>query len=214
VTVTPTSGAANAFTVIDALPATMNIGAIQLEQGSFASTFIPTTGSPVTRPADNATFTSGVLSSGTIFFIGNNSTWKQSTRPWHFTDGSGELAWLSQGGLVSGIKSAYLAFTGGLTASPTGYTAAVSWDGTSRVHYLNGALDSTFADTNVPTGSILFPGDGNSGFETYDHSTFITFHRALTITEIQLLHTTVQGNGILDFSDPNNSGLIAAYGWY
>jgi general secretion pathway protein G len=137
-----------AYNIANGDTADISIDAVQLEKGSFITSYIPTTTLANTRNADTVTVSTANWSSthGSYYAVSNDSPTTNLTRliSWQ-KDGSNHISLNSGGGAYGNVAMEYAYTSGGAvkfwTKSSAGYgVRAASWDGTNPVKaYIDGA---------------------------------------------------------------------------
>ena len=161
----------------------------QVEAGSFATSYIPTTTGSVTRSADQASMT-GV----------NFSSWYNQDQGTLYVDGdsfaSGTLANISDGGLSNYFR---LASGYGSINTNTLYTttasgkSALSTSGLQMSYSKNGAILSSAIAIKLATSNLLCLGNllptfSSSGYNLNGHIKKLSYYpKALSTTELQAL---------------------------
>jgi hypothetical protein len=179
---------------------TLRIGGVQLEQGSFSTSFIPTTSSVLTRSADSFSFpisswfnasestlygrasTAGINSASTIADINNNAFSErfQIRYASNFT----------YSGIITTANTVQSSFSGGTTTANTQNKLAISATGNDGVLYANGTLRSSDSSISMPTAQTqMRVGGVSSGSERLNgHLQNIKYYpKRILNTQLQLL---------------------------
>jgi len=218
-TATLTAGAATDFAQISVLPVNtpvtgdvfdVRIDAAQLEKGAFATSYIPTTTTAVTRPADVVTFpsTSLVAANGTFAaVVGGSTTLGNSRRVLSLSPVTGNVRRMellitatgTGGGCVGGDDGANVYPYGGVNPTSASWTVAMKWSGTVASATTNGAVWTdlaTDATTTLPSDP-LYCGSAHA----YGNFLNAPVHRLVAFT------TALSNAEILDLSNRMLAGI-------
>ena len=165
----------------------------QLEQGSYATSYIPTQGSAVTRLADSCSQTvpDGVIgqTEGVVFmdFIAQNATGQSQSHFW--LGASGNEIGLYGGGQFIFYSSGGVSINGGNIVTGQRYKVAFGYKANDYVAYVNGNQVGTDTSATVPTMSGLALNSYFNGTEVQKKNItdFKLYNTRLSNTELQAL---------------------------
>ena len=181
--------------------ATIQIWGVQVEAGSYPTSYIPTLGASVTRVADAASKTgiSALIggTSGTIFFeIKTNKTLTSASYKqfFYYTDASASQSYMYLNGSNYLVTNLTLGnFTGSLQfQADTTYKVAIAYATNDFKLYVNGVeYGSSTSGTTINAENILSLGSyiGSSEFNEFVFAQYLHFQTRLSNTQLAELTT-------------------------
>jgi len=168
---------------------------VQLEEGSYATSYIPTQGSAVTRLADSCSQTvpDGVIgqTEGVVYmdFIAQNTTGQSQSHFW--LGASGNEIGLYGGSQFVFYSSGGVSINGGNIITGERYKVAFGYKANDYVAYINGSQVGTDTSATVPTMTGLRLGSYFNGTEVQKKNTtdFKLYNTRLSNSELQALTT-------------------------
>ena len=169
---------------------------VQLEQGSYATSYIPTQGSIVTRLADVCSQTppDGVIgqTEGTVFVDATNLLTSGSRTIFLlYTSGSAFYQiYINSSNQVRADVNGTFIFLGGSVLANTNYKIAFAYKSGEYALYINGTQIATSTITTIPSSlTDYYLGSSIAGEQSGAYSQNKLYNTALTDSELQALTT-------------------------
>ena len=175
----------------------------QLEQGSYATSYIPTSGSAVTRIAESCSQTvpSGIIgqTEGTLFFECTNKALLNNARYFGLSDGTSnnridiyQYSTNSIGIYVATSGNEQVSETSVTIPSSGAFKFALGYANNDYVWYVNGVQIGTDTNASVPLTSVALLGTNSALLPRAENNRFNQtklYNTALTDAELQALTT-------------------------
>ena len=193
--VTSLANTINVNTYGGATARTIYLWGAQLEQGSYATSYIPTQGTVQTRLADSCsqTVSSNIITQaeGTLYWSGKLNNLASYSNLISLSGGGGSWVYLLSysGGLTFEIKNNY---STSLSFNPSGYAEgsykiAISYSGSEAVIYINGILAHTDNSVVIPSFSTLNIGEWSGYGQSKETKEVKLYNTRLSNSELATL---------------------------